>query len=288
MSTISVPRDNFRLFHPYGQVEPRISLRAPSIFHSGKVVRVALCITTFWTYRFDLCLFFCIPSDRYIFYHEGIDRLLFVLPGHVYFFPCHPRLYVRLLAGHRCFVVYLHVFAVKYLGLELELSGRSDFPPTTLGWADLELPFGPVTSISPFLTRCDGGSNVVVAVSDRLAPPRSTRRYPSAIMPPNSKAKNDLQKLKINKDKPAVSMIEKDGPIVDSPVEIDFEEKHPEGLPQDVRFFVFNLDPPPPQSFPHVHVFFLFIGSNRTSLAWYTRRTRLHVRTPLASIAGVI
>jgi hypothetical protein len=54
------------------------------------------------------------------------------------------------------------------------------------------------------------------------------------IMPPDSKAKNNGPKLMINKDKPVVGMIEKDGPIVDSPVAIDFE-RHPGGSPRDVR-----------------------------------------------------
>ena len=59
-------------------------------------------------------------------------------------------------------------------------------------------------------------------------------------MAPNQKAKRDLQKLKIRKDKPAVSMIDKDGPIVDSPVAIDSGERYPEG-PQDVRVFTVRL-----------------------------------------------
>ena len=56
-------------------------------------------------------------------------------------------------------------------------------------------------------------------------------------MPPNSnsKAKNNGQKLAIKKDKPEVGMIDKDDPIVDSPVAIDFEEGHPECSPHDVR-----------------------------------------------------
>jgi hypothetical protein len=52
---------------------------------------------------------------------------------------------------------------------------------------------------------------------------------------PSSKAKNNGQKLMIKKDEPSVGMLEKDAPIVDSPVAIDFEEGHPGGSPQDVR-----------------------------------------------------
>lgn len=106
-------------------------------------------------------------------------------------------------------------------------------------------------------------------------------------MPPYyPKAKNDLQKLKINKDKPAVSMIEKDAPIVDSPVSIDFEEMNPGGPPQDVRAFAFTLTLH--LNFSLVFTFFcLLIGSNRTSLVWYIRRAMVYVRTPPASSAGV-
>lgn len=53
-------------------------------------------------------------------------------------------------------------------------------------------------------------------------------------MPPNSKAKYDGQKVTINKDEPPVGMLEKDAPIVESPVAIDFEGP-PGGSPQDVR-----------------------------------------------------
>lgn len=54
-------------------------------------------------------------------------------------------------------------------------------------------------------------------------------------MPPNSKAKNSGLKLAVAKDKPDVGMIEKDGPLVDSPVAIDFEESQQGLPPQDVR-----------------------------------------------------
>lgn len=77
---------------------------------------------------------------------------------------------------------------------------------------------------------------------------------------PNSKIKDDIQKLKLklSKDKPAVSMIEKDGPIADSPVAIDFEETHPGGSPQDVRITAF--------AFTIVLTFSLFPGLSRTFL----------------------
>ena len=84
-------------------------------------------------------------------------------------------------------------------------------------------------------------------------------------MPPYPKAKNDVPKLTIKKDKPPVGMIEKDGPIADSPVAIDFEGWRPEGSAQDVRVFVFAFDP--------LHIViaivltvFLFPRSNRTFL----------------------
>jgi len=55
-------------------------------------------------------------------------------------------------------------------------------------------------------------------------------------MAPNSKAKNNGLKLTIAKDKPDVGMIEKDGPLVESPVAIDLEESSQQGCsPQDVR-----------------------------------------------------
>ena len=54
-------------------------------------------------------------------------------------------------------------------------------------------------------------------------------------MPPNPKAKNDLQKLAMNEGKPKVGMIEKDGPLVDSPVAIDLGESLQGGSAQDVR-----------------------------------------------------
>ena len=54
-------------------------------------------------------------------------------------------------------------------------------------------------------------------------------------MPPNSKAKKNGLKLTIGKDKPDVGMIEKDGPLVDSPVAIDSEESQPGSSLQDVR-----------------------------------------------------
>ena len=66
------------------------------------------------------------------------------------------------------------------------------------------------------------------------------------IMPPNPKAKKDLQKLTIAKDKPVVGIIEKDGPIVDSPEAIDFKERDPGGSPKDVRAFALT--------FPHLNV----------------------------------
>ena len=62
-------------------------------------------------------------------------------------------------------------------------------------------------------------------------------------MAPNQKAKRDLQKLKIREDKPVISMIDKDGPIVDSPVAIDSGERYPEGPSQDVRVFAVRLSP---------------------------------------------
>lgn len=81
-------------------------------------------------------------------------------------------------------------------------------------------------------------------------------------MAPNPKAKKDLQKLKINKDQPAVRMIETDSPIVDSPVAID-GEWHPEGPSQDVRVFTFASTPSPHQRYHRVNVF-SFPGSDRT------------------------
>ena len=62
-------------------------------------------------------------------------------------------------------------------------------------------------------------------------------------MAPDPKAKGDARKLVINEDKPVVSIIDEDGPIVDSPVAIDSEEVHP---PQDVRVSHILLDPPSP------------------------------------------
>ena len=92
-----------------------------------------------------------------------------------------------------------------------------------------------------------------------------------SIMPPNSnsKAKNDGQKLAIKKDKPEAGMIDEDGPIVDSPIAIDFEEGHPGGS-QDVRASHFALTP------------LRFIGSNRTSLVRRTRNAKLQTRAPAA------
>ena len=57
----------------------------------------------------------------------------------------------------------------------------------------------------------------------------------SVIMPPNSKTKNNRQKLAVGEDRPDVGMIEKDGPLVDSPVPIDVEESQPGDSSQDVR-----------------------------------------------------
>ena len=54
-------------------------------------------------------------------------------------------------------------------------------------------------------------------------------------MAPNPKAKNNGLKLTIAKDKPDVGMIEKDGPLVESPVAIDSEESQQGCSPQDVR-----------------------------------------------------
>ena len=53
-------------------------------------------------------------------------------------------------------------------------------------------------------------------------------------MAPNSKAKNNGLKLTIAKDRPDVGMIEKDGPLVESPVPIGSEESQ-QGCSQDVR-----------------------------------------------------
>jgi len=82
-------------------------------------------------------------------------------------------------------------------------------------------------------------------------------------MPPNSKAKN-FQKPMIKTDKlPVSTIIEKDGPIVDSPVAIDSEELHQEGSPQNVRAFTFALTP---LHFDPTIVFtVLFLGFNRAS-----------------------
>jgi len=54
-------------------------------------------------------------------------------------------------------------------------------------------------------------------------------------MPQNSRAKNSGLKLTMAKDKPGVGMIEKDGPLVESPVAIDSEESQQGCSPQDVR-----------------------------------------------------
>jgi len=62
-------------------------------------------------------------------------------------------------------------------------------------------------------------------------------------MPPNPKAKRNVQsKSTIQEDKPVASMIEKDGPIADSPLAIDLGE-YPEGPSQDVRAFTVQFDP---------------------------------------------
>jgi len=52
-------------------------------------------------------------------------------------------------------------------------------------------------------------------------------------MPPNSTAKNYGQKLTIKKAESPVGILERDAPLVDSPVAIDFEESHPGGSLQD-------------------------------------------------------
>jgi len=61
-------------------------------------------------------------------------------------------------------------------------------------------------------------------------------------MTPNPKAKHNAQRLTTKEDKPVVSMIERDGPIADSPLAIDLGE-YPEGPSQDVRVFTVHLDP---------------------------------------------
>jgi len=74
--------------------------------------------------------------------------------------------------------------------------------------------------------------------------PLSNSNFRIIIMAPNQKAKRDVQKLTIE-DKPVVSMIDKDGPIVDSPVAIDPGERYPEGPSrQDVRVFTVRLCSP--------------------------------------------
>jgi hypothetical protein len=101
-------------------------------------------------------------------------------------------------------------------------------------------------------------------------------------MSPNPKAKKDVQKSTVKGDKP-VSMIEKDGPIVDSPLATDLGEWYPEDSPQDVRVFTFT---PLNQRCHRVNVF-LFLGSSRTSPVRHPWSTKSHARAPIANIAGV-
>ena len=77
-------------------------------------------------------------------------------------------------------------------------------------------------------------------IDNPLVPLHTTKpkhQHPSVlsfiIMPSNSKAKNNGLKLTMPNDKPDVHMIEKDGPLVDSPV--DIEESQPGDFLQDVR-----------------------------------------------------
>jgi len=68
-------------------------------------------------------------------------------------------------------------------------------------------------------------------------------------MAPNPKTKHNVQTSTTKEDKPVVSMIEKDGPIADSPLAIDLGE-YPEGPPQDVRVFTVHFDPPSVSTLP--------------------------------------
>jgi len=94
----------------------------------------------------------------------------------------------------------------------------------------------PVTLISPF----PASGRIRTDVDDRQPPPHNqskTPPHPSVlnfiIVPPNPKAKNNGLKLTMVKDKPDVGMIEKDGPLVDSPKPMDLEESQPGGSLQD-------------------------------------------------------
>jgi len=58
---------------------------APSILRFGAVIRVAHCITMFWTYRIDL-VFFCIDNARYLSYPKVLVFSLSVTQqGHFFF-----------------------------------------------------------------------------------------------------------------------------------------------------------------------------------------------------------
>lgn len=85
-------------------------------------------------------------------------------------------------------------------------------------------------------------------------------------MPPDSKIKNNCQKLVVGKDKPDAGMIEKDGPLVDSPVPIDDEEGHPGGSQNVGALHLPRPSPPPPHS--HVHdSFVLWLEQNLNGMA---------------------
>lgn len=60
-------------------------------------------------------------------------------------------------------------------------------------------------------------------------------------MVPESKAKGNTLELTISENKPTIIMIEKDGPIVDSPAAIDLGERHPE---EGVGVFCIRVDLP--------------------------------------------
>lgn len=114
---------------------------------------------------------------------------------------------------------------------------------------------------------------------------RSTRDHTLSVlnfvtMSPNSTAKNKGQRIIIPEDKPKAGMIEKDGPLVDSPVAIDSEERDPGGPPEDVRGLRFTLT--------FLSISTSSLGSTRPSLARHTPKARLQMRAPIVSAGWIL